>query len=52
MDIKILDDKELKSIAYDELARIEQAQFNLRCIKDELTLRKVNSEKPKPLETN
>lgn len=38
-DIKKLSDVEIKALAYDELARLELCQNNLRILNQELALR-------------
>lgn len=45
IDIKKLSDLELKALAYDELAKIELSQNNLRVLNQELNLRAVEAAK-------
>ena len=45
MDIKKLDVKELKALAYDELLRLEQAKNNLAILNQEINSRKVDNGK-------
>lgn len=47
MNIKDLDIKELKALAYDHLANIEQSQASLRMLNQEIASRK---ESPAPVE--
>jgi len=45
IDIKTLDTKELKAMAYDALATIEQCQRNLEALNNEIQLRRNQPQK-------
>jgi hypothetical protein len=45
VDIKSLSDVEIKALAYDELARLEMCQNNLRILNKELADRALASQK-------
>ena len=49
IDLTKLSEVELKAMSYDELARIEQAQLNIRIIREEL-LKRVQPAKPVEVE--
>jgi hypothetical protein len=44
-DIKKLSDVEIKALAYDELAKVELAQNNLRVLNQELAVRAAEAAK-------